>query len=156
MLCLNLQARSKQMVINHKLRIYLIGVLMLALSMACSLITGRGNESPEKSPGTSKTGESAGSGTITVTLSEFDVTVEPPQPTAGEVTFIVRNEGHIPHDFRIIGNGVDDKTPMIEAGGTETLSVSLEQGTYDYECTVEGHAMLGMKGSFSVDAGPAN
>ena len=140
---------------NQKLRIYLIGVMMLALTLACSAVTGGRNENPEKSPVTSNTGERAGS-TITVTEGEFDVTIEPSQPSAGEVTFVVRNEGHIPHDFRIQGNGVDHKTPMIEAGGSESFTVTLEQGTYDYVCTVEGHAMLGMQGSFTVGPAPAN
>jgi uncharacterized cupredoxin-like copper-binding protein len=129
---------------------------MLALTLACSAVTGGRSDGPERSPVTSNTADSAGSNTITVTESEFDVSIEPSQPTAGQVTFVVRNEGHIPHDFRIFGNGVDEKTPMIAAGDSESFTVTLEPGTYNYVCTVEGHAMLGMEGTITIQAGSSD
>jgi uncharacterized cupredoxin-like copper-binding protein len=64
---------------------------------------------------------------------------------------VVRNEGDTPHDFAISGDGVEEKTPMLDPGETATLEVELEPGTYAYVCTVPGHAMLGMQGEFTVE-----
>jgi uncharacterized cupredoxin-like copper-binding protein len=151
-----LLARSIEMNTNRKLTLSLIAGLMLAVMLACNAVTGGRKERTEKSPVTSNSEVDPGSSTVFVTLGEFDVAIEPSRPAAGEVTFVVRNEGHIQHDFRIRGNGVDHRTPMIDAGGEETFTITLEEGTYDYECTVEGHAMLGMEGSLTVAAGPSN
>ena len=69
---------------------------------------------------------------------------------AGTITFLVRNDGTMPHDFAIQGNGVDQKTVMIKPGQTASLTVDLKPGIYTYKCTVPVHALLGMKGTLTV------
>ena len=49
---------------------------------------------------------------------------------AGTITFLVRNDGTMPHDFAIQGNGVDQKTVMIKPGQTASLTVDLKPGIY--------------------------
>ncbi|HEX3802292.1 MAG TPA: cupredoxin domain-containing protein [Solirubrobacteraceae bacterium] len=65
----------------------------------------------------------------------------------GTVTFKIKNAGHVPHDFKI-----DNKTSkMISPGKSTTLTVKFaKKGSFYYECTVPGHAALGMKGYFKV------
>jgi uncharacterized cupredoxin-like copper-binding protein len=64
----------------------------------------------------------------------------------GAVTFDVTNNGHTQHDFSI-----DKKTTkLLSPGKSATLTVTLKKGSYLYECTVPGHAALGMKGTFKV------
>jgi uncharacterized cupredoxin-like copper-binding protein len=65
----------------------------------------------------------------------------------GAVTFKITNKGQQPHDFKI-----DNKTSaMMQPGKSTTLSVTFAKaGKYPYECTVPGHAALGMKGTFTV------
>jgi uncharacterized cupredoxin-like copper-binding protein len=76
--------------------------------------------------------------------------VDATEVPAGTVSFIVENNGNIPHDFSISGNGVEQKTSMINPGKTAVLEVDLKPGTYTYICTVPGHEMLGMKGTLIV------
>ena len=65
----------------------------------------------------------------------------------GSVTFKVTNKGHVPHNFQINKK----KTAMLSPGKSATLTVTFaKKGTYGYECTVPGHAALGMKGTFTV------
>ena len=65
----------------------------------------------------------------------------------GTVTFNFRNVGHTLHDFKINGK----RTPLVRAGKSSRLVVSFrKKGRYSYECTVPGHAALGMKGVITV------
>ena len=65
----------------------------------------------------------------------------------GKVTFVFKNIGHVPHDFRINGRS----TPLIGPGKTARVVVTFKKkGKYAYLCTVSGHAAAGMKGTFTV------
>ena len=65
----------------------------------------------------------------------------------GTVAFKVKNAGHISHDFDIDGK----KTALLSPGKSAKLTVKFTKaGSYKYECTVSGHAALGMKGTFKV------
>lgn len=62
----------------------------------------------------------------------------------------VRNDGAVFHDFTI-----DELDLMIdvEAGDTVTAGLSdVKPGTYDFYCSVPGHAQAGMTGTLVVDA----
>jgi uncharacterized cupredoxin-like copper-binding protein len=88
--------------------------------------------------------------TVNVTTRELAFTLDTTQANAGTITFVVTNNGHAPHDFALKGNGVNEKTPLIQPGGSESLTVELKPGTYEFECTVPGHAGAGMRGTFTV------
>jgi uncharacterized cupredoxin-like copper-binding protein len=65
----------------------------------------------------------------------------------GKVTFAVKNAGHVVHDFKINSR----KTSLIQPGRTARLVVTFKKkGSYRYLCTVDSHASLGMKGTFTV------
>jgi uncharacterized cupredoxin-like copper-binding protein len=65
----------------------------------------------------------------------------------GKVTFAVKNAGHVVHDFKINGR----KTALLRPGRTANLVVTFKKkGSYRYLCTVDSHASLGMKGTFTV------
>jgi len=65
----------------------------------------------------------------------------------GTVTFKVRNDGAVPHDFRIGGKG----TETLESGQSETLTVDLSKpGKFTFLCTISGHAGAGMIGQLTV------
>jgi plastocyanin len=64
-----------------------------------------------------------------------------------KVTFVFKNVGHVAHDFKINGK----KTPVIGPVKTSRLIVTFKKkGKYTYLCTVDSHASLGMKGTFTV------
>jgi uncharacterized cupredoxin-like copper-binding protein len=65
----------------------------------------------------------------------------------GKVTFVVKNVGHVEHDFKINRK----VTALIAPGKTAKLIVTFKKkGKYPYLCTVPGHAAAGMKGAFTV------
>lgn len=87
---------------------------------------------------------------VHVVVTDFAYTLDVAAASAGTITFLVENNGGMPHDFAIEGNGGQRKTAMIEPGQTASLTVDLKPGTYTYLCTVPGHVLLGMKGTFMV------
>ncbi len=76
-------------------------------------------------------------------------TLDKTSANAGMVTFVVKNDDFMPHDFAIQGNGVQEKTARIAPGKTASLTVNLPAGTYTYVCTVEGHGQS-MHGTFTA------
>ena len=101
--------------------------------------------------------------TVTVTVnqtSEFAFKLSTKSVKTGAVTFKFSNGGMLPHDFELCSsnkgsssaNACSGKvTPMVTPGGTATLKVTLTKaGTYEYLCTVPGHAAAGMKGLLKV------
>jgi uncharacterized cupredoxin-like copper-binding protein len=77
----------------------------------------------------------------------------------GTLTFKVKNAGQFPHSFKLCsspkgGNAnscAGKGTPTIAPGASASLHVTLTQkGSYEYLCTVPGHAANGMKGILKV------
>jgi plastocyanin len=91
--------------------------------------------------------------TIPVTETEFKVQL-PAEPAlkGGNYTFDVKNAGKIGHDLAITGPGISgtQKTPLLNAGETGKLTVSLTTGTYTLYCTVPGHKAAGMVAKLSI------
>ena len=87
-------------------------------------------------------------GSITVAASEYKFVLSSKTlKKPGSVTFKVTNKGHVPHDFQINKK----KTALLSPGKSATLTVKFtKKGSYYYDCTVPGHAALGMKGYFKV------
>jgi plastocyanin len=84
-----------------------------------------------------------------ITIDAFDIhfDVGDIKTQAGPLKVTLVNRGAIEHTFRI-----DDKDFELKAkpGETKTGTVTLEPGTYQYECTIAGHAQQGMKGEIQV------
>jgi plastocyanin len=65
--------------------------------------------------------------------------------TAGTYTFTVHNTGQFPHNLTVDGPGVQDKaSPTMGGGGTGTVTVTLQKGSYELYCSVDGHKGQGM------------
>jgi uncharacterized cupredoxin-like copper-binding protein len=146
--------RSKSMQSKHFPRITLLVLLAAGLLLAaCGGGAGRRDTATVNTPqpsGANAGDATAGGAVINVTLTEMTVALDKTQAAAGTITFVVQNTGHAAHDFAIKGSGVDQKTPRLESGRSATLTVTLSPGTYEYECTVPGHAMAGMQGTLTV------
>jgi plastocyanin len=69
--------------------------------------------------------------------------------SAGKVTIAMPNQAPIQHDIAITGP-VKGKGPVVGTGGTSTFTATLKPGTYEFLCTVPGHAAAGMKGTLTV------
>ncbi|MGH2405708.1 MAG: cupredoxin domain-containing protein [bacterium] len=90
--------------------------------------------------------------TILIKAREF--VFEPKEVTArtGEVTFDIKNEGAIEHNF-VIEDAAQKKVAqiaVIEAGKTEDLKIILRAGTYALICNLPGHKDAGMTGTLRV------
>ncbi|HEX3226964.1 MAG TPA: cupredoxin domain-containing protein [Gaiellaceae bacterium] len=86
--------------------------------------------------------------TIKVTAKEWSFTLSKRTvPVGTTVLFKVTNKGKIGHNFRIAGK----KTPILNPGKSATLKVTFaKKGKIAFDCSVPGHARLGMKGTFGV------
>jgi uncharacterized cupredoxin-like copper-binding protein len=99
---------------------------------------------------------------VTVTAgkpSEFGFRLSTKTVKHGSVTFKVENGGQIPHDFKICASpkgGLANActgmvTKLLSPGASETMPYTFKtKGTYEYLCTVPGHAAAGMKGDLKV------
>ena len=66
---------------------------------------------------------------------------------AGTYTLKVEDKSDA-HNFHLIGPGIDDTVTDVAFEGEKTVTVTLEKGTYTYQC--DPHASSGMKGTFEV------
>ena len=91
--------------------------------------------------------------------SEFGFKLSTKTVKHGVIVFKVTNQGHLPHTFKMcsgrnkpLANSCTERsTKQISPGQSTTLRVSiLLKGTYEYLCTLPGHAAGGMKGLLKV------
>jgi len=66
---------------------------------------------------------------------------------AGTYTLSVEDKSTM-HNFHLIGPGVDEEVTTVSFVGEKSVTVTLEAGTYTYQC--DPHAASGMKGTFTV------
>jgi uncharacterized cupredoxin-like copper-binding protein len=100
--------------------------------------------------------------TIAVTAgkpAEFNFKLSSKTFAHGAVTFNVTNSGALPHDFKVCSKPTTTKanactgksTGLIATGASKKLTVTFAKaGSYEYLCTVAGHAAGGMKGLMKV------
>jgi uncharacterized cupredoxin-like copper-binding protein len=87
----------------------------------------------------------AASKTVPVSETEFKIELPSESFSPGSYKFDLTNDGKIEHDLVVKGPGVDDeKTPVIGADKTASLTVKLQSGTYELYCSVPGHKQAGM------------
>jgi len=91
--------------------------------------------------------------------SEFKYTLSAKSVKHGTVTFKLTDKGVLPHSLKICSSPTGGTantctgkaTPTISPGGSATLKVTFTKpGSYEYLCTVPGHALAGMKGDLKV------
>jgi iron uptake system component EfeO len=133
---------------------HLLGVVVLTIALAaCGGRTTLGNRVAGGVPSDHTQQEGGANGSETTLHSvatDFSFALDASQVHAGKVTFLVKNDGAMPHDFVIEGHGVDQKTGMLRPGHSASLTVDLKPGIYTHGCTILGHAFLGMKGTLTV------
>ena len=111
-------------------------------------------------------------GDVGVTLSDFEVQLDPTSAPAGEVTFAVTNDASQTHEFVVFqtdlapdqlptnaegdvdeeGEGVAavDEVEDIAGGSDAELTVNLDAGSYVLICNLPGHYRQGMHAAFTV------
>ena len=143
-------------------------VALVALVSACS-----SGESSQSVSGSSSTDGGGSATTVDVTLTEFQVLLSTTDISAGPVTFNVKNDGTVEHEFVVFrtdlaedalptddeGTEVDEDASGLEpmgevedvpVGGTASFDATLEPGEYVGICNVPGHYGSGMHIHFTV------
>ncbi|MFD8477946.1 hypothetical protein [Kitasatospora sp. NPDC059673] len=94
------------------------------------------------------------SATVTVTEKEYSLTFSQTQLTPGSHTFVAHNAGTTDHALAISGPGVSTtQTSTIPPGGDAQFTVTLQQGSYELWCPIDGHKALGMDAHIQVGGG---
>lgn len=111
-----------------------------------------------------------GGGTVVVTMgtpSEYAMTPEPAETSAGTVTLEVKNEGTLVHEMVVIKtdkgaanlgmpNGEADEADAVgevadlPVGESKTLVLDLKAGKYALVCNLPGHYAADMYAEFTV------
>ncbi len=88
--------------------------------------------------------------TAAISLKDFKLDPDSLKVKAGTVTFVLKNEGRYTHDFRVEGQGVDEKAPKVGRGREREWQITLEPGSYQISCPISNHADRGMTGTLEV------
>lgn len=122
------------------------GALLVILS-AC----GQSGSTGTAPPSSTAAGSATATATVNVTESEFAIDASPTSLPAGSVTFAISNTGAASHDVVVKGPGVDNvASALVSPGGTGSLTVTLQPGTYELYCNVPGHKDKGMDTTITV------
>lgn len=87
---------------------------------------------------------------VQIELKDFEIVPTDLTVSAGEITFTLVNAGRFTHDFRLKGEGLDEKSPRISAGRTGEWAITLAPGVYHISCPISNHADRGMVGTLTV------
>ncbi|MFM8794284.1 MAG: multicopper oxidase domain-containing protein [Acidimicrobiales bacterium] len=98
---------------------------------------------------------SGGSTTVSVTLTEFAITMEPATVPAGKVTLQIHNAGAAEHNVAV--PSLSKRTANIAVGGNVTLELGNLSDPVELICEIAGHKESGMVATLGIggDGGTA-
>jgi uncharacterized cupredoxin-like copper-binding protein len=85
---------------------------------------------------------------VNVGMADFSFSGVPASVPCGTITFNESNTGVEDHNLDVVGHAPPG--PVVAAGGSASFSVTLDPGTYGFQCDVGNHAAQGMVGSLIV------
>lgn len=89
--------------------------------------------------------------TVDVSATEFRLSLASTHFAPGTYTFVMKDDGHATHAIAISGPGVGSKSSATAGpGGTASLTVTLQNGSYVLYCPVGNHRALGMQTDLTV------
>jgi plastocyanin len=142
------------MIRKTTIALFLMGAALALGATACGGDSSSSGETTRAEATTTTEGGSASaSGTLEgETGPGFDIEVkqngeDAESVKAGTYTLHVEDKSDI-HNFHLTGPGVDKEVTSVPFKGEQTVTVTLETGTYTYQC--DPHASQGMKGTFEV------
>jgi hypothetical protein len=89
--------------------------------------------------------------TVSLTLKDFRIHPQNVDARAGEITFVVRNDGIMAHDLRVKrGRHVYGGTTTIAPGASQSKTMHLKQGHYRIFSSLHRDETLGQYGKLVV------
>lgn len=88
-----------------------------------------------------------------IVLRMVDFRFEPQRIVSapGPLTFELRNEGRLPHNFRLLRSGNEVvQIDTLQPGEPTTVTRRVTRGVYRILCPLSNHAELGMYGTLNV------
>ena len=133
------------------------GAVLGALTMLAACGGGSSDGSTASTPPTSPSASTpasspAATGTA-VTVKETEYSLELSQSTfsPGTYTFTAQNDGGTTHALKIEGPGIEEQqTNNLAPGDSASLTVTLQSGTYELYCPVDGNRDNGMETEITV------
>lgn len=122
-------------------RMWVVWISLLVGLTAAACGPGRPSGGPGAGPGGT-------AGSVAVSEKEWTIAFPSSPIKAGRITFMVKNEGAIEHNFVIEAAGL--QIDAIQPGQTKQASVTLKAGTYEVLCNIPGHKEAGMKTTLTV------
>jgi plastocyanin len=123
---------------------FVLVALAVGVLGACGSSSGGGSSA--KCPAKVDT-RTAVNGAVTVCASDIKYDVVTIKAEPGPLKITLENDGAIYHTLKINDTDLELKA---NGGKTDSGTVTLSKGTYDFDCTVSGHAAAGMKGKIEV------
>ena len=125
---------------------------MRRLAVPCALLLAAAGCGGGDCGNPSRTVTTAAGGTVTISADEYRF--DPDRVVArgpGALRIVLRNDGDLAHNIHLQRGGKDvGGTPSFAPGGSRSVRLRLQPGTYEMLCTVGDHAQLGMKGELTV------
>ncbi len=109
---------------------------------------------PAASPAASPVSETTtgGDAATSVDVSAVELAFEPKEftiPANTDVTINITNDGVLEHDFAVDDLGIE--SDLLASGEQTSVVINAAPGTYEFHCTVTGHAQAGMVGTITVE-----
>jgi uncharacterized cupredoxin-like copper-binding protein len=144
------------------------------LAVGCAAAATPSSAPASVAPSVASAGPSAAAGTVTASITEYRLVLGATSAPAGSVTFDVKNDGTIDHEFVVFktdlavdklpltadgtkvdeeGQGVTivDEIAEFGAGKTESLTVDMPAGHYVLICNVPSHYTQGIRADFTTN-----
>ena len=133
--------------------------LAVALAAACSSGTATSPSNGAASPTNAAPNSPSTGPQITVRMTDFHLALSRQSPTPGTYTFLALNAGQTEHALVIAGPDVaGQRTPILQPDQSARLTATLQPGSYELYCPVDGHKADGMDTYLTVpgidQAGP--
>lgn len=135
-----------------------VGTLICAAGLATACGATTTAAPPPASAAASGTSTAGQATVVPVRMTEFRLALPTQTFAPGTYTFNAINAGQVVHAIEIDGPGVDDQRTqgVVRPGQSAALTVTLQPGTYEMYCPVDGHKAMGMDLHFTVGNAPAS
>jgi hypothetical protein len=123
-------------------------VLAVVLTAAACGPGGGGQPAGDQPGGGAQPGGGQPAGGTRVAVTEKEWAIQIGEVPSGVVTFAVRNDGAVEHNFVIKETGA--RLDGLQPGQTKEFTVTLQPGTYTVVCDIAGHEEAGMHTTITV------